>query len=143
MTTQEVDAAIAKLRGWVYCDMSQYWLSPPSFWTDEEDWYTGATCDNDGRISPSWDGKTPPPYCSAWALAGPLFVEIQAGPWPEVALWFQRNAWFVVEEVTDRDACIGITEREDRTYVIGKSCSSPTEAIARAFLNWKSPESAT
>ena len=124
MTQQEVDAAIAKLRGWVYCEMSQYWLSPPSFWTDEEDWYTGATCDNDGRIPPRWDCKTPPPYCSSWALAGPLLDEMMP---VSIETYEDGAAYF------DMDSCAGRFKVPKHNF----RDTSLTECIARLWLEWR------
>ena len=115
MTPAEVNAEIGRWRGWVQ-------MRDGSWKHDGGSPFERETCD---------DSK-PQPYCSSWALAGPLLEEMAAAAFSTgLVACANGREWFAGE------GAWSVAEAGELQCV---NTASPTESIARAWLAWRASQ---
>lgn len=131
---RELDAEIARLRGWRHDPTSPRGLGirwRPAATLPEYEWNAAryALADRDGTLQELDDA--PPPFSSEWALAGPLADELAAAAELQVTIETCDSGW---------ECCV--EHPESGAFWIGTGETAP-EAIARAYLAWRRSQPAT
>lgn len=126
MTNDELNAEIARLRGWTRGPHGWRPLAPAPAWE-----------------SAAYDAQAPAPlddapdFCGSWALAGPLLEEMATGCNPPelgCGVVYAYDSWTGGEAWVAGEGAAGVDEFGLAGVVKG---ATPTEAIARAWLAWR------